>query len=300
MGKGSYAPSNVPEEEDGHPGAGSHYVVGRAHPSVAKAVQLVHDREFAALLVRVQGWIKTPDHFYLIEDLSSEHVPLSDLSTPLSNIGFVRKILDQLVSVVRDGLHRDGRVCHRDLKAENILINDHGDLVLLDLGLATRFAASAPKLTTCCGSPAFHSPEIVQCLNNPPGVYRYYGPELDIWCIGLTMLALLTGRRYPIGTSHTHLEVMAHNVKECLQEVDHIHERLRGLPCSSAGNEIDIMQAQDDWDIVRDAVEEFLLVDGNARILAFERYQLDECIQKHVACHKAKMEKLRCESPQQV
>jgi serine/threonine protein kinase len=49
---------------------------------------------------------------------------LSDLPTPLENIGLIRKILDQLVSVVRDGLHRDGRVCHRDLKAENILINE--------------------------------------------------------------------------------------------------------------------------------------------------------------------------------
>ncbi|KAJ9108982.1 hypothetical protein QFC21_000305 [Naganishia friedmannii] len=342
MGKTLYVPTNVAKEEDEHPGAGSHYVSGRIHPGIAKAVQLVQDKDFAALLkgreevltarsadellhtgiadytfipgaegilgkgkfstvykvkgldgkfyalkhtplyphhpliaarllreptllaqipphpclIGVQGWIKTPDHFYLVEDLSSEHVPLSELPTPLENISLVRKILDQLVSVVRDGLHRDGRVCHRDLKAENILINDHGDLVLL-------------------------------------GVYRYYGPELDIWCIGLTMLALLTGRRYPIGASHTHLEVMAHNVKECLQEVDHIHKHLRGLPRSTAGSDIDRMQAQDDWDTVRDAVEEFLLIDGNARISAFERYQLDECIQKHVANHKVKVEKLR-------
>lgn len=27
---------------------------------------------------------------------------------------------------------------------------------MVDLGLATQFSASEPKLTTCCGSPAFH------------------------------------------------------------------------------------------------------------------------------------------------
>lgn len=72
----------------------------------------------------MQGWIKTRDHFYLVEDLSEEHISLADIPTPIQNISLARKILDQLVSVVRDGLHAGGRVCHRDLKAENILINE--------------------------------------------------------------------------------------------------------------------------------------------------------------------------------
>lgn len=93
--------------------------------------------------------------------------------------------------MVRDDLHA-GRVCHRDLKGENILVNpDTGDILLLgeseaasstrlsqltpDLGLATHFSASEPKLTTCCGSPAFHSPEIVNALNHRPGEVTYYG-----------------------------------------------------------------------------------------------------------------------------
>lgn len=33
-----------------------------------------------------------------------------------------------------------------------------GHILLLDLGLATHFSLSKPRLTTCCGSPAYHSP----------------------------------------------------------------------------------------------------------------------------------------------
>ena len=95
-----------------------------------------------------------------------------------------------MVSVTRDCLHAN-RVCHRDLKGENVLVDpESGDILILDLGLATQFSASEPKLTTCCGSPAFHvspmktrggdradeqSPEIVSALAKPPGVVTYYG-----------------------------------------------------------------------------------------------------------------------------
>lgn len=43
----------------------------------------------------------------------------------------VRKVMRQLVRVVRDGLHRGGRVCHRDLKTDNLLIDENGHILLL-------------------------------------------------------------------------------------------------------------------------------------------------------------------------
>ncbi len=64
--------------------------------------------------------MKTPSHFYLIETFSADHIPLSEVELPVSR-RFVKKVMDQLVSVVRDGLHKGGKVVHRDLKAENVL-----------------------------------------------------------------------------------------------------------------------------------------------------------------------------------
>lgn len=82
------------------------------------------------------------------------------------------------------------------------------------MGLATQFSDSSPKLTTCCGSPAFHSPEIVLALSRPPGEITYWGPELDIWCIALTVLRCWTGKRYPFGTTHKSLDVMRGRVQD--------------------------------------------------------------------------------------
>jgi serine/threonine protein kinase len=70
----------------------------------------------------VEGWIKTRSHFYLVETFSKDHVPLSEIQLPLS-WEMAKSILDQLVSVVRDGLHKAAKVVHRDLKAENVLCN---------------------------------------------------------------------------------------------------------------------------------------------------------------------------------
>ena len=47
-------------------------------------------------------------------------------------------------------------------------------LKLLDFGLATHYSASEAKLTTCCGSPAYHSPELWRSLREPSGTVKYW------------------------------------------------------------------------------------------------------------------------------
>ena len=113
------------------------------------------------------------------------------------------KILAQLVMALH-AIHTPLRVCHRDVKPENVLVHpDTLQLKLLDFGLATHFSRSHAKLTTCCGSPAFHCPEIVAALSHPLGTVTYWGPEVDAWTCGITLLRCLSGIRYPLGTSHT-------------------------------------------------------------------------------------------------
>ena len=42
-------------------------------------------------------------------------------------------------------------------------------------------------MRTCCGSPAYAAPELLQ------GPY-YSGPAVDVWSAGVLLFALLTGR----------------------------------------------------------------------------------------------------------
>ncbi len=170
------------------------------------------------------------------------------------------------------------------------MIDQQGNLILLDLGLATHFSLSEPKLTTCCGSPAFHSPEIVDALNQPPGNVCYYGPELDIWCIALTVLSLLINRRYPIGTNHEDLEKMQQSVKRCFQELDDLFPMTFGDSASRY-----YRQDIEEWRSVRVSLQAFLEMDGLKRMEAFEKYELGEGIKEMVAKHKNSLSGRACE-----
>ncbi|KAK0535908.1 hypothetical protein OC834_001352 [Tilletia horrida] len=170
-------------------------------------------------LVTVNETIRTPGHFYLVEEYLGGYVTLEAL-IPLLNKqppdqparlpdDAAEKIFQQLISVV-NSIHTPLQICHRDIKPENILVHPVSlQLKLLDFGLATHFSRSEPKLSTCCGSPAFHCPEIVKALASPPGSVMYWGPEVDAWTCGITMLRCLTGVLYPLGAQHTSLRSMA-------------------------------------------------------------------------------------------
>ncbi|KAK0547681.1 hypothetical protein OC846_004769 [Tilletia horrida] len=170
-------------------------------------------------LVTVNETIRTPGHFYLVEEYLGGYVTLEAL-IPLLNKSppdqpaklpddVAEKVFQQLISAV-NSIHSPLQICHRDIKPENILVHPVTlNLKLLDFGLATHFSRSEPKLSTCCGSPAFHCPEIVKALASPPGTVMYWGPEVDAWTCGITMLRCLTGVLYPLGAQHTSLRSMA-------------------------------------------------------------------------------------------
>ncbi|KAL1408313.1 hypothetical protein Q8F55_005119 [Vanrija albida] len=242
-------------------------------------------------LIGVDGFVRTDAHFYLVEECASSHVPLPQHPLPLRPTRAAR-LLDQLVSVVRDCLHA-GRVCHRDLKGDNVLVDvETGNILLLDLGLATHFSASEPKLTTCCGSPAFHSPEIVHALNNKPGEVTYYGPEIDIWCIALTMLSLLLQTRFPLGPTHTSRQVMRERAMDVLQELDELYPpeapwQGMGLATSAALSEAERQAEAEAWPRVRNAMNVFVDLDRQRRMTAFNEYDVGDEMRKRVHDYKA-------------
>uniref|UniRef100_A0A9J8BRM1 Protein kinase domain-containing protein n=2 Tax=Cyprinus carpio TaxID=7962 RepID=A0A9J8BRM1_CYPCA len=82
--------------------------------------------------------------------------------------------------------HRQ-KVLHRDLKPQNLLISDRGELKLADFGLAR--AKSVPTKT--------FSNEVVTLWYRPPDVLlgsTDYSTSLDIWGVGCIFYEMITGR----------------------------------------------------------------------------------------------------------
>jgi calcium/calmodulin-dependent protein kinase I len=98
----------------------------------------------------------------------------------------VQRVIYHLLTVVAH-LHRRG-FWHRDIKLENILLMTEAfcpDIVLADFGCCRRFDSGARCSDEYCGSLYYYAPELVR--RDP------YTEKVDIWAIGITMFACITG-----------------------------------------------------------------------------------------------------------
>lgn len=54
-------------------------------------------------------------------------------------------------------------IIHRDIKLENILIDNLGVVKICDFGVSKLLENSESKATECSGTPAYMAPEVVLC-----------------------------------------------------------------------------------------------------------------------------------------
>jgi len=87
-------------------------------------------------------------------------------------------------------------VIHRDLKLENILLDDNDDLKISDFGWAVH--SISDKRETICGTIDYLAPEIV--------AHEKYNNAVDVWCIGILMYEMIYG--FPPFGSDTKEETM--------------------------------------------------------------------------------------------
>ncbi|KAH7334897.1 hypothetical protein B0J17DRAFT_671974 [Rhizoctonia solani] len=94
-----------------------------------------------------------------------------------------RRIVGELCLAL-DYVHREG-VVHRDLKLENVLLDERCSVKLGDFGF-TREYEKSKLLDTFCGTTGYAAPEMLAGK-------RYMGTEVDIWSLGIIMYCLLVG-----------------------------------------------------------------------------------------------------------
>uniref|UniRef100_A0A914WYU6 non-specific serine/threonine protein kinase n=1 Tax=Plectus sambesii TaxID=2011161 RepID=A0A914WYU6_9BILA len=87
--------------------------------------------------------------------------------------------------------YKEGRIMHRDIKCDNLLLTNNYDVKLADFGLVHNLAVDSESYTMTLsapcdsvGTPVFAAPEVL--------FGRPYGRRADIWSLGCTLVEMLT------------------------------------------------------------------------------------------------------------
>ncbi|XP_028843161.1 serine/threonine-protein kinase dst1-like [Denticeps clupeoides] len=82
-------------------------------------------------------------------------------------------------------------IIHRDIKGQNVLVNNVGDVKICDLGLAARLSDHG-ALFNKAGTSKWMAPEVVRGKNKMP-----YNEKCDIWSLGITAIEVAQAEHPP-------------------------------------------------------------------------------------------------------
>lgn len=137
-------------------------------------------------LVRYYDAIDAPKHVFIIMEYlggGSLHAYLKKRSARRLDDARARRIFTQACAGLKY-LH-DRHIVHRDIKLENLLLDENATVKIIDFGFAT-IVPPGKKIRVFCGTPSYMAPEIVARKEHP-------GPCSDIWAMGVLLYALLCG-----------------------------------------------------------------------------------------------------------
>ncbi|XP_044184545.1 PAS domain-containing serine/threonine-protein kinase-like isoform X1 [Acropora millepora] len=139
------------------------------HPNIVEMLEAFENEEFFQLVMEKHG--SGMDLFEFIDRQPALDEPLCSY------------LFRQVVSAV-SFLHSKS-ILHRDVKDENIILDDKFHIKLIDFGSAA-YMEEGKKFCTFCGTMEYCSPEVL--MGN-----SYSGPELELWSIGVTLYTLVFG-----------------------------------------------------------------------------------------------------------
>ncbi|KAM6992490.1 rho-associated protein kinase 2-like isoform 2-T2 [Tautogolabrus adspersus] len=124
-------------------------------------------------------------HLYMV----MEYMPGGDLVTLTMNYDIPEKwarFYTAEVVLALDAIHSLGFI-HRDIKPDNMLLDQHGHLKLADFGTCMKMDSTGMvHCDTAVGTPDYISPEVLQSQ----GGDGIYGRECDWWSVGVFMYEL--------------------------------------------------------------------------------------------------------------
>ncbi len=132
-------------------------------------------------ILSIFGTFKDELHIYMCLEL----VLGGELFSYLSNAGLVptdhAKFYAACVVSVFEYLH-GLKIVYRDLKPENLLIDDFGYIKVVDFGFAKKIT---DRTYTLCGTPEYLSPEVI--------IGKGHNQAVDYWALGILIFEMLCG-----------------------------------------------------------------------------------------------------------
>jgi serine/threonine protein kinase len=138
-----------------------------------------------------QGTIKYKNAGTKKQYLILEFAEKKDLSRYIKIVekGFVESqaqlLFTKILDIVKE-IHKN-HICHRDLKAANILLDNDFNPIICDFGFSTY---NSDRLTKGCGSPYYAAPEIPR----ENEIKRYDGFQVDVFALGVLLFNIVYGR----------------------------------------------------------------------------------------------------------
>ncbi|EPY27571.1 myosin light chain kinase [Strigomonas culicis] len=165
---------------------------------LAHEINIMDEIGYHPHVVQVIQWFSTERHLYIVMDMLNGGM-LFDRIVQMKH--YTESHASQLINNLLQALahvHSKG-IIHRDLKPENLLLryaaNDvqSGAAHMTDVCLADFGLAGYIPSTTCCGSPSYIAPEVINV-----GYYRSstvpYNEKCDIWSLGVITYILISGK----------------------------------------------------------------------------------------------------------
>ncbi|XP_050395155.1 PAS domain-containing serine/threonine-protein kinase [Patella vulgata] len=139
------------------------------HPNIIQIIDVYQNDVFIQMVMEKHG--SGMDLFEFID------------RCPQMDEALVSYMFRQMVSGV-SYLH-SCNILHRDIKDENIILDEKFNIKLIDFGAAA-YMKEGKLFGTFCGTLEYCSPEVIS--GN-----KYRGPELEIWSMGVTLYTLVFG-----------------------------------------------------------------------------------------------------------